>query len=583
MTPPRPMPSRRAPSRRARVAVVILSAVVTGIASGPARAQNAPPGAFADAARRAVAAANAGPGRQVALRRLYAGDDPRPLWSADGRPTAQALALIPLLRDAADRGLDPRDYDADELADAARLLDASADSARLARFDVALSRSAVLLLGDLHMGRANPRALGFDLPDTHRGLDLAALALAVSRAPDPALAVARAEPPHVGYAALGAALARYRALAADASLAPPAPAAGRKALRPGDPYPGAPVLRRLLVALGDLAPEGAAADSGAAERQYTPALSAAATAFQRRHGLVADGVAGPATMAALRVPLARRVRQIELTLERWRWLPDTLPARYAVVNVPAFRLFLFEDDPAAAHPVLRMNVIVGQAADRRGTPVFTGTMQQVVFRPYWDVPPSIARKEVIPDIRRKPGYFDREELEIVRGGDVGAVVYPLTDANLGRVLRGTLRIRQRPGPKNSLGLVKFVFPNDYSVYLHGTPAQQLFAETRRDFSHGCIRVEDPTALAEAVLRGQDGWDRAAIEGAMAGDRTLRLTIARPIAVYVLYATAVVGDDGAVRFFPDLYGRDAVLDRALAARSRDRARLDAPAALRTPAR
>jgi murein L,D-transpeptidase YcbB/YkuD len=266
-------------------------------------------------------------------------------------------------------------------------------------------------------------------------------------------------------------------------------------------------------------------------------------------------------MSALRVPLARRVRQIELTLERWRWMPDVPPERYAVVNVPAFRLYVFEHDATAAHAELRTNVIVGQAG-RRATPAFVGTMREVVFRPYWDVPPSIARNETVPYIRRRPGYFEREELEIVRGGDDDAVVYPPTERNLERVLAGTLRLRQRPGPKNALGYVEFVFPNAYNVYLHGTPAQELFAATRRDFSHGCIRVEDPTALAELVLRGQPGWDRAAIEAAMQGTRTLRVKLDRPVAVYVLYATVTVGGDGTVRFYPDLYGRDAALERAL---------------------
>lgn len=544
------------PTLRAGVPLAVAAILTVGDAGAQ---EPAPRGAFAEAARHAVATTSAGPGpRRPALRRLY-GDDARPLWTAAGRPTPQASATIAVLHDAATRGLDPRDYDADGLVAAARALE-GADSARLARFDVALSRSVVRLLGDLHEGRADPRALRFDLPDYHRGLDLAALTLAVSRSADPAAQVAAAEPPYAGYAALVGTLARYRALAADTSLRPPAPS--RASLRTGDAYADAPALRRLLVALGDMTPAAAASDGGAADR-YTPALSAAVAAFQARHGLVADGVAGPATMAALRVPLARRVRQIELTLERWRWLPDTVPERYAVVNIPGFRLYLFESDPAAAHPELRMNVIVGQAG-RRGTPVFTGTMQQVVFRPYWDVPLSIARKETLRDIRRRPGYMEREELEIVRGGDEDAVVYAPTERNLDRVAAGTLRIRQRPGPKNALGLVKFVLPNDYNVYLHGTPAQQLFAESRRDFSHGCIRVEDPPALAELVLRGQAGWDRAAIEAAMNDTVTRSVRVERPVAVYILYQTAVVGEDGVVRVYRDVYGYDARLERALGA-------------------
>lgn len=544
---------------RARAAVVVALSI-----PAPTWAQDHRGGSFAEAARRLAAETPPDTRRGSPLRRLYDRGEAGPLWSAGGHPTRQALQVIALLEDASSRGLDPRDYAAGGLAASAAELEgrASVDSTGLARFDVALSRSLLRFLADLHEGRANPRVLRFHLPDAHRGLDLAAIAADVSRAADPGAVIGATEPPYAGYSALKGALQRYRTLAADSSLRPPLPA--RVPLRAGDPYADAAALRRLLLALGDL--PGVAARDTMPTDGYSIDLADAVTVFQRRHGLDADGVIGPATMAALRVPLAHRVRQIELTLERWRWLPDTAPDRYAVVNIPGFRLYLFEHDPTAARPLLRMNVIVGQAAGRRGTPVFSGTMREVVFRPYWDVPPSIARNELLPAIRRRPGYFERERLEIVRGGDVGAVIYPLTSANLARVASGTLRLRQRPGPDNSLGLVKFVFPNDYNVYLHGTPAQELFAQVRRDFSHGCIRVEDPLTLAEHALAGQDGWDRDAIERAMQGDRTLRVGIARPVAVYVLYASVVVRDGAEVHFYPDIYGHDATLARQLAATS-----------------
>jgi murein L,D-transpeptidase YcbB/YkuD len=264
------------------------------------------------------------------------------------------------------------------------------------------------------------------------------------------------------------------------------------------------------------------------------------------------------------VPLAQRVRQIELTLERWRWLPDRAPSRYVVVNIPGFRLYTFEDDSTARHPVLAMNVIVGQAEGRHDTPVFTATMREVVFRPYWDVPPRIARTELVPLFRRRPEYFVNEGFEIVRPGasEAKAPTLAPTSRNLTRVAAGELRVRQRPGPTNALGFAKFVFPNRYHVYLHGTPAQSLFAHTRRDYSHGCIRVEQPNDLAEFVLRGQDPWDRATIDSAAHGSRTLHVPIARPLPVFVLYATAVADGDGAVSFYPDLYRHDARLERAL---------------------
>ena len=534
-------------------------AIVASLWICPAAAQQAPMGVFATAAERAVASASTGFADRSSLARIYTGNAAHPLWTAQGRPTRQALAMIGILGSAASRGLDPRDYDASALAASAALLDASTDSAQLARFDVALSRSVVQFLGDLHDGRANPRLLGFHLPDSHRDLDLAALAISASAAPDPATVISSAEPAYVGYRRLEIALARYRQLAADTSLRPPAPA--RVALHVGGSYADAASLRQLLLAFGDLSPAASSADTEPTGR-YTAALSIAVAEFQRRNGLAVDGIAGPATMRALRVPIAQRVRQIELTLERWRWLPDVVPDRYAVVNIPGFRLYVFENDPTAAHPELRMNVIVGRATGRRATPIFTSTMREVVIRPYWDVPPSIARNEIIPATRRNWSYFDRENLEIVRGGDFDAVVYPLTGSNLNQVLAGALRIRQRPGPGNSLGLVKFVFPNEYNVYMHGTPAQSLFAESRRDFSHGCIRVEHPLTLAELVLRGQDGWNRESIDSAMSATGTLRIPIARPIAVYILYQTVVVGSDGTVYFYNDLYGHDAALARTL---------------------
>jgi len=498
------------------------------------------------------------------LHAQSSGGAERPVWTANGRPTRQALAVIDILGNVATRGLDPRDYDSAELANMARALSPSSDSTQFARFDAAMTRSLIRLFTDLHEGRTDPRRIGFHLPP-HSQLDLAAMALGASTALDPNVVITGAEPVYTGYRALEATLARYRTLAADTSLKAPPPATGT--LHVGDGYAGAESLRRLLVALGDLSPDSAAADA-AQGAQYTTTLSTAVAAFQRRHGLADDGVAGPATMRTLRVPLARRVQQIELTLERWRWLPDTVPPRYAVVNIPGFRLYLFENDRYASKPEIRMNVIVGRAGRSRATPIFTRTMNEVVFRPYWDVPISIARNEIIPATRRRSGYFADQNLEIVSGGDFGARIYPLNSANLSRVASGSLRIRQRPGPNNSLGLIKFLFPNEFNVYLHDTPARALFSQSQRDFSHGCIRVQDPLALAEFVLRNQDGWNRSSIDSAMHGTKTMRISVSRPVAVYILYQTAVVAPEGIVYFYDDVYGHDARLAQTLA-RSRPR--------------
>lgn len=483
-----------------------------------------------------------------------------PSWTSGGHPTPQALAVVAFMRGLSSRGLRPTDYRADRLDDQASRLVASArpDSAATHEFGAELSASLVRLLKHLHAGRTPPNALGFRLPDTHGALDFAAMALNVSEAVDVAAAIAAVEPRYAGYGGLMRALARYRVIVADTALRAPAPLL--KSTRPGESYADAPALRRWLVALGDLESVPASIPDSLVQR-YDAALASAVQRFQRRHGLDSNGVLGPATIATLRVPLARRVQQIELALERWRWLPDVPPARYAVVNIPAFRLYVFESDSTAARPVLRMDVIVGRAYPGRRTPIFTGTMSQVVLRPYWDVPINIARSELIPRIRRDPGYLQREAFEIVSGGDDGARVFAPTSDNLSRVVGGSLRIRQRPGNENALGPAKFLFPNSHNVYLHGTPSRGLFANVRRDFSHGCIRVQDPAALAELVLRGQAAWDRGAIDAAMAGTRTRRIQVAKPVGVFILYAT-VVADGDVLRFYPDIYGHDAALQRAL---------------------
>jgi murein L,D-transpeptidase YcbB/YkuD len=260
------------------------------------------------------------------------------------------------------------------------------------------------------------------------------------------------------------------------------------------------------------------------------------------------------------------VRQIELALEWWRWMPDDTSGRFIVVNIPEFRVRVFARDSSGDRPIVTMAAIVGEARRRRYTPVFVATMQHVIFRPYWDVPPRIARNEEIPKIARRPGYFASQEMEIVRGYDEQVVRYPPTPQNLAKIAAGELRLRQRPGEKNALGLVKFIFPNNYSTYLHDTPAKSLFARARRDFSHGCMRLSDPPRLAEAVLERQQGWDRARIDSAMHGHRTFRVNLELPIPVYVLYLTAMPDDRGDVHFSRDIYGHDAALIRALETRA-----------------
>ncbi len=300
-------------------------------------------------------------------------------------------------------------------------------------------------------------------------------------------------------------------------------------------------LRERLAAteeLGDAAPQGPV---------YDAALAAALARFQQRHGLAVDSLLGGNTRAALNVPAARRVAQIEAALDHWDSLPDfpTGPeARYVLVNVPEYRLRAFDSGREA----LEMGVVVGAAYDGRATPLFHDEMEHVIFRPYWNVPPSIARDELVP---QGTAALRDKNFEIVSSYDPDATVYDMTAANLDRVARGSLRIRQRGGTSNALGLVKFIFPNQYAVYLHDTPADQLFDEATRAFSHGCIRVERPAELGAWVL-GPQGWDEPRVRDAMTSGERQKVVLDEKIPVYIVYLLVFADDSGAVHFLEDIY-------------------------------
>jgi murein L,D-transpeptidase YcbB/YkuD len=280
--------------------------------------------------------------------------------------------------------------------------------------------------------------------------------------------------------------------------------------------------------------------------------------FQLRHGLDPSGRLGEDTVKQLNVPLGWRAEQLRLTLERWRWIPHDFARPPIVVNIPEFVLRGLDQQQ---HVEVEMKVVVGKAFHHK-TPVFFNQMRYVVFRPYWNVPPGIQRREMVPRIQKDAGYLAKENLELVDRKEHVVTATTLTPDELDLLRSGQLAVRQRPGPENSLGLVKFLFPNEYNVYMHGTPATELFEKSRRDFSHGCVRVEDPMGLAIWLLRDQPQWTPDRIASAMNGDHPVQVNLARPIPVLIVYGTAVVPEDGEAHFFEDIYGYDAELEAVL---------------------
>ncbi|HYN59482.1 MAG TPA: L,D-transpeptidase family protein [Rubrivivax sp.] len=481
-------------------------------------------------------------------------------WFDGDRPGVQARQAVDLLMNASSHGLEPGDYAAATLQQAVALAlqGAPTDAATAQRVEQGLTLAMQRYISDLHQGRVDPRDLQHDFDPAGRdGFDAAAVlqaALQARRIDDLPRDLAPRLPL---YERLRGELARYRALADDpAWLAPlpplPRQATGGSKLDPGQPYAGLAMLAQRLVALSDLAP------SAPLPPLYEGPLVAAVMGFQSRHGLASDGVIGKATLTQLQVMPQARARQIELMLERLRWTPLTQRPRVIVINIPEFVLRAYEVHDGRIRVQLEMKVIVGKAYHTR-TPVFDEDMRFIEFSPYWNVPPSIARDETVPKLRRDPAYFESEGFEFV--SPEGKVHTTLSAERLDAVLAGRMRIRQRPGPTNALGDIKFVFPNRANIYLHHTPATQLFEQVRRDFSHGCIRVEQPVALASFVLQGMPEWTEERIRQAMRSGASTTLKLAAPLPVLIAYGTALVRG-GRTYFFDDVYGLDRKLDAAL---------------------
>jgi L,D-transpeptidase YcbB len=478
-------------------------------------------------------------------------------WMDRGKPSAQARAIIQSLKNAADKGLRPEDYDGPQWDERLAEFDRSAavTESDLVKFDLALTVSTMRYISDLHIGRVNPRMFHFGLDIDQKQIDLSEfLRQKLVGAANVDAILETVEPPFPIYRRTQDALKKYMEFARldDGELLP----VSSRPIKPGNSYAGVPRLARLLAVLGDL-PAGH--EDARGEGNYQGVLVDAVKHFQRRHGLEPNGILDTPTIKKLNTPVSRRVTQLQLAMERIRWLPHQFERPPIVVNIPEFRLYAVN---AEYRTVFTMNVVVGKAYGHQ-TPVFANEIRSVIFRPYWNVPQSILDAELIPDLEKNPSYLSENAYEIVDKDERVVTKGPVSKEDEAQLRAGKLRVRQTPGPQNALGLIKFEFPNMYDVYMHGTPAKQLFSRSRRDFSHGCIRVEDPVALAKWVLQGIPEWNEDSIRAAMNGEETMEVKLKEPIPVLIFYTTAVVLEGEEPHFFDDIYGLDADLERALA--------------------
>jgi murein L,D-transpeptidase YcbB/YkuD len=507
-------------------------------------------------------------------RAFYESRQFAPAWIEDAEPRAQMRDLIEALWAADHEGLDPQLYNV-ALLDQRRqqaskgfLTNKGFEPTEAGELDAGLTYLYLKYSSDLADGlsdlaHADPKwKIRPEKFDPRAALEEALAKNEVAKS------LRDLAPASVHYKALRQALHDHRAQAAKGGW-PQVPAAK---LKPGQSSPVVGALAARLAASGDYKgsiPPGSEAGEAA---EYGADLVEAVKRFQRRHGLPDDGVVNAAVVAEMNVPIEERIARIQLNLERWRWLPRQLGDRHILVNIPEYRLEVWENDSV---PVT-MRTVVGK--QDTPTPIFNDEMTHIVFSPYWNVPPSIAEGETLPSVLKDPGFLERQNMEVL-----DASGKPVDPASMDLDDPKKYRFRQRPGSQNSLGLVKFMFPNQFDVYLHDTPVDSLFGRASRSFSHGCVRLEQPMALARYVLRDQPEWTEERITEAMHAGEEKHLKLKQPIPVYLGYWTARVSADGIVQFRKDIYNIDARQKSLLAERLSRMRKAVAMASTSAPAR
>lgn len=485
------------------------------------------------------------------VEELYAQYNFKPIWFRGGSPSKPAREVIQVLGHAGAKGLNAADYDSELLTKSLK----NGVSGDASQVDIALTVSVMRYISDLHIGRVDFRSMSndFDIPDKRIHLPAFVRKLASSSHVRQQLDSVGPQLPQ--YKVLPKALAKYRKLAQDPRLAERL--SDSNTIHPGEAFAQTSLLAYKLHKLGDL-------KSMPAGNGYSGQMVQGVKNFQKRHGIDEDGVLGKGTFRQLNTPMKKRVDQIILAMERFRWFPNDFGQNPVIINLPEFRARGYHKVGNNKYQLkLEMNVVVGKAYPRNQTPVFNKKMNHLVLAPYWNVPTSITKGELIPKLDKDPSYLGKKHYEIVDGEGNS---HPYNSSSKRSLLNGSLRIRQKPGNHNSLGLVKFMFPNKYSVYMHGTPAQSLFAKSKRDYSHGCIRLEDPLAMAEYItqLDGQGStWTKARLKKTMESGKATTVKLSSDIQVFVLYTTVVVHQNGKIFFYDDVYGHDKKLSKALA--------------------
>lgn len=489
---------------------------------------------------------------RVSLSKFYNGASFQPVWVNDQGPLPLATDLIRALRNSPSEGLRPEYYHSTRIDEIVRETGVAKKTSaqRLAELD-ALCTDAFLTYGaDIKNGRINPARLYAEkYPSTKRADVISALKQAVATK-DIAKALAALEPEHLGYGYLQKGLAEYRAIEARGGWphVPEGPP-----LRPGMRDRRVADIQKRLFVTGDLR-----IMVNVDQDLYSAEIENAVREFQLRHGLEDDAVVGPETIREMNVTVRQRIRQIELNLERWRWLPPISEGRFILVNVTNFHLDVFEN----FSPVLSMRVVVGKPF--WDTPAFKSTLTRIVFNPTWNVPKKIAFEEVIPNILRKQGYLEKNKISVIAKIKGEHTILDPSEIDWANINEDNInfRFRQAPGPKNPLGSMKFIFSNSFEVYLHDTPSGGLFGRNVRTFSHGCIRIEKPMELALYLLRDSPEWTAEKIRSVLDTDEITPVTLKEPIDIHLLYLTAWVTEDGTMQFRRDFYERDEPLEKAL---------------------